>query len=63
MKALKFKSKTKEFDVNEFLTLQEQKRTVSTEERMLILEMLQKKKISPEEADDLLQALEGKKKR
>jgi hypothetical protein len=30
---------------------------------MLILEMLQKKKISPEEADDLLQALEGKKKR
>ena len=62
-KAFKFKSKTKEFDVNEFLATQEQKRTVSADERMLILEMLQKKKISPEEADDLLQALEGKKKR
>jgi hypothetical protein len=62
-KALKFKSKTKGFDVNEFLAKREQKKTVSTEERMLILEMLQKKKISPEEADDLLQALEGKKKR
>ncbi len=62
-KAFKFKSKTKEFDVNEFLASQEQKRSVSADERMLILEMLQKKKISPEEADDLLQALEGKKKR
>lgn len=62
-KALKFKSKTKGFDVNEFLAKQEQKRTVSEDERMLILEMLQNKKISPEEADDLLQALEGKKKR
>ena len=28
----------------------------------MILEMLQEKKISPEEADDLLKALEGKKK-
>jgi hypothetical protein len=62
-KALKFKSKTKEFDVNKFLAMQEQKKSVSAEERMLILEMLQKKKISPEEADDLLQTLEGKKKR
>ena len=62
-KALKFKAKTKEFDVNKFLAAQEQKRTVSADERMLILKMLQEKKISPEEADDLLQALEGKKKR
>lgn len=62
-RALKFKSKTKEFDVNEFLALQEQKKTVSADERMLILEMLQDKKISSEEADNLLQALEGKKKR
>jgi len=61
-KALKFKSKTKEFDVNKFLAMQDQKRTISADERLLILKMLQEKKISPEEADDLLQALEGKKK-
>ena len=62
-KAIKFKSKSKEFDVNKFLAMHEQKKAVSADERMLILNMLQKKKISPEEADDLLQALEGKKKR
>jgi hypothetical protein len=32
---------------------------VSSEERMLILQMLQEKKISVEEAEKLLQALEG----
>ena len=62
-KAIKFKAKSKDFDVNKFLANQEQKKTVSADERLMILEMLQKKKISPEEADDLLQALEGKKKR
>ncbi len=60
-KALKFKAKSKEFDVNKFLTMREQRKAVSADERMLILKMLQEKKISPDEADVLLQALEGKK--
>jgi len=59
--AAKIKSQAKEFDLEKFLALRDNKQTVSTGERLLILEMLQKKKISPEEADDLLQALEGKK--
>jgi hypothetical protein len=60
-KALKAKRKTKEFDLEDFLSTKEEKKSVSAEERLLILNMLQEKKISPEEADDLLKALEGKK--
>jgi hypothetical protein len=60
-KALKAKTKTKEFDLEDFLSAREEKGSVSADERMLILNMLQDKKISPEEADDLLKALEGKK--
>jgi hypothetical protein len=60
-KAAMIKTKTKEFDLDQFLASQEKKRSVSPDERILILNMLQEKKISPEEADDLLQALEGKK--
>jgi hypothetical protein len=59
-KAQQMKRKSSEFDLNEFLTQQIEKRTVSEKERLMILEMLQEKKISPEEADDLLTALEGK---
>lgn len=36
-----------------------EKKAVSDEERMLVLRMLQEKKISVEEAEKLLQALEG----
>jgi len=60
-KALKAVDKTKEFDLEDFLSAREAKRSVSADERMLILNMLQEKKISPEEADDLLKTLEGKK--
>lgn len=62
-KALKMKRKTREFDLDQFFASQIDKKSVSDSERLMILEMLQKKKISPEEADDLLKALEGKKKR
>ena len=58
-KAQKLKRKSSEFDLNEFLTSQAEKKAVSEKERLLILEMLQEKKISPEEADKLLKALEG----
>ena len=60
--AMKIKSKAKEFDLDRFLKSRDQKQSISADERMLILNMLQEKKISPEEADNLLQALEGKKK-
>jgi hypothetical protein len=60
-KAAKAKAKTKAFDLDQFLASQQKKGSVSPDERILILNMLQEKKISPEEADDLLQALEGKK--
>ena len=60
-KAQKLKRKSSEFDLNEFLTSQAEKKAVSEKERLLILEMLQEKKISPEEADELLKALEGEK--
>jgi hypothetical protein len=59
-KAQKIAQKSKEFDLNGFLALQAEKMAVSDKERMMILEMLQKKKITPEEADSLLKALEGK---
>lgn len=62
-KALKMKRKTREFDLDQFFASQIDKKSVSDSERLMILEMLQEKKISPEEADDLLKALEGKKKR
>jgi hypothetical protein len=57
------KRKTREFDLNQFLSMKADKQSVSDSERLMILEMLQEKKISLDEADDLLKALEGKKKR
>ncbi|MGB2956475.1 MAG: hypothetical protein WBB64_10985, partial [Anaerolineales bacterium] len=63
LKARGMKRKTREFDLGEFLETQAEKKTVSDSERLMILNMLQDKKISPEEADDLLKALEGKKER
>ena len=63
LKARDMKRKTREFDLGEFLETQTEKKTVSDSERLMILNMLQDKKISPEEADDLLKALEGKKER
>ena len=62
-KAQKMKRKTREFDLDQFFASQIDKKSVSDSERLMILEMLQEKKISPGEADDLLKALEGKKKR
>lgn len=61
-KALKAQAKVKEFDLGDFLEDQKEKRAVNEAERMMILEMLQEKKISLDEADELLNALEGKKK-
>jgi len=61
-KAQKIKKKTREFDLDQFFASQAEKKSVSDSERLMILEMLQEKKISPEEASDLLKALEGKKK-
>ncbi|MGB2957183.1 MAG: hypothetical protein WBB64_14590 [Anaerolineales bacterium] len=61
-KAQKIKKKTREFDLDQFFASQAEKKSVSDSERLMILEMLQEKKISPDEADDLLKALEGKKK-
>ena len=59
--AHKLKRKSSEFDLSEFLSSQAEKREVSEKERLMILEMLQEKRISLEEADELLKALEGKK--
>jgi hypothetical protein len=58
--AHRLKRKSSEFDLGEFLSSQAQKREVSEKERLMILEMLQEKRISLEEADELLKALEGK---
>jgi hypothetical protein len=60
-KTLKAQAKLKEFDLGEFLEEQTGKQAVNESERLLILEMLQEKKISLDEADELLKALEGKK--
>jgi hypothetical protein len=60
--ALQAREKTKQFDLNKFMERESNKKTVSESERMLILEMLQEKKISPMEAEELLNALEGKRK-
>lgn len=60
-KALKSKAKTKEFDLGKFLDMEHEKKAVTESERTMILEMLQEKKISLDEADKLLRALEGKK--
>lgn len=60
-KALKAQAKVKEFDLGDFLEQAQGKTAVNESERILILEMLQEKKISPEEAEGLLKALEGKK--
>jgi hypothetical protein len=59
-KALKAQAKVKEFDLGDFLEETREKKAVKDTERLLILEMLQEKKITPEEAEDLLKALEGK---
>lgn len=59
-KALKAQAKVKEFDLGDFLEETRGKKAVNDSERMLILEMLQEKKISPDEAEELLKALEGK---
>lgn len=61
-KALRAQEKIKRFDLDQFLESQSSKSSVSESERLAILEMLQEKKISPEEAEELLQALEGKSK-
>lgn len=61
-KALQAQEKTKQFDLNKFLEREANKKAVSENERLLILEMIQEKKISPEEAEELLKALEGKRK-
>ena len=60
-KTLKAQAKLKEFDLGEFLEEQTGKQEVNESERLLILEMLQGKKITLAEADELLKALEGKK--
>lgn len=61
--ALQAREKTKQFDLNKFLERESaNKKAVSDSERLLILEMLQDKKISPVEAEELLNALEGKRK-
>lgn len=61
-RALKTHEKAKQFDLGKFMETESKKKAVSESERMLILEMLQAKKISAEEAEDLLKALEGKRK-
>jgi hypothetical protein len=60
-KAIRAQAKVKEFDLGEFLESRQVNQAVNEEERILILKMLQEKKISADEADELLQALEGKK--
>ena len=59
-KAIKAQARVKEFDLGDFLEETREKRAVNDAERLMILEMLQAKKISPEEAEELLKALEGK---
>lgn len=59
-KALQAREKTKQFDLNKFLETKSKKDSVSDSERMLILKMLQEKKITTEEAENLLNTLEGK---
>ncbi|MFO8035494.1 MAG: hypothetical protein R6U57_02570 [Anaerolineales bacterium] len=57
----KARRKKKSFDLEEFLSQKEQEReSVSEDERLMILNMLEEKKISAEEAGELLSALEGK---
>lgn len=59
-KALKAQAKVKEFDLGDFLEEASGKEAVKDSERLLILEMLQEKKITPDEAEELLKALEGR---
>lgn len=59
-KAIQAREKTKQFDLNKFLETKSNKESVSDSERMLILKMLQEKKITTEEAENLLKTLEGK---
>jgi hypothetical protein len=59
-RALRAQGKIKQFDLDQFLETKSKKSSVSDSERLAILEMLQDKKISPEQAEELLQALEGK---
>jgi len=58
-KARQRAKKSSEFDLESFLSGQEQQSNLE-EERMMILNMLQEKKISAEQADELLAALEEK---
>lgn len=60
-KIIKAQERIKQFDIDKFLETEPDKKSVSESERMLILEMLQEKKISAVEAEELLKALEGKK--
>jgi len=60
-KAHKAQEKIKHFDLDQFLETKSKGKSVSDSERLMILEMLQEKKISPEEAEELLAALEGNK--
>jgi hypothetical protein len=47
------------FEPNQEAPAAKEKKVATDEERMLVLKMLQEKKISVEEAEKLLQALEG----
>jgi len=54
------KRRTEEFDIEAILAAKEKvARTVSDEDRIMILKMLQEKTITTEQADNLLSALEG----
>lgn len=58
----KARRETRSFDLDDFLAQKEQKQRSATEkERLMILNMLQEKKITAEQADELLAALEGEK--
>ncbi len=60
-RARREKRKAAEFDVEAMYASKEKAaRAVSDEERMMILKMLQEKKITTDQANDLLAALEGK---
>ncbi|OQY30478.1 MAG: hypothetical protein B6243_10420 [Anaerolineaceae bacterium 4572_5.2] len=55
------KRKSAEFDIESLLAKKEKaSRAVSDKERMMILKMLQEKKITTDQANDLLSALEAK---
>lgn len=56
----KARRETRTFNLEDFLSQRdEERRAVSEKERMMILRMLQEKKITAQQADELLSALEG----